>query len=92
MLVGYIRVSSETDRQNWDRPGAAAPLASPVELLLGGVEVPAANVLYAGISPCCAGLYQLDFTIPAGTPPGNIPLVMVVDGVSSPANANIIVH
>lgn len=49
-------------------PGAAGNLASPYSLALGGVTVPAANILYAGISPCCAGFYQIDFTVPSGTP------------------------
>ena len=66
-------------------PGtSAAQLAAPMELMLGGVPVLAANILYAGISPCCAGLYQLDFTIPDGTPPGNLPLVITIDGSTSP--------
>lgn len=72
-------------------PGAAAPLASPPELLLGGVAVPAANILYAGASPCCAGLYQVDFTVPTGTPAGLQPLVITVNGISSPVNAYITV-
>lgn len=68
-------------------PGVAAQLVAPVEMMLGGVPVPTGNILYAGISPCCAGLYQVDFTIPDGTPSGNLPLVITVDGISSPANA-----
>jgi len=72
-------------------PGAAAQLASGLTLTLGGLQVPAANILYAGVSPCCAGLYQVDFTVPSGTPSGNLPLVITVNGVSSPANAYLAV-
>jgi uncharacterized protein (TIGR03437 family) len=72
-------------------PGAAAQLASGLTLTLGGTQVPAANILYAGVSPCCAGLYQVDFTVPSGTPSGNLPLVVTVNGVSSPPNAYLAV-
>jgi uncharacterized protein (TIGR03437 family) len=72
-------------------PGGAAPLASTPSVLLGGVAVPAANILYAGISPCCAGVYQLDFTVPAGTPSGLVSLVISVNGVASPGNAYVVV-
>lgn len=72
-------------------PGAAATLVSPPGLTVGGVVVPAANILYSGISPCCAGLYQIDFSIPQGTPSGNQPLVLTVNGIPSPPNAYITV-
>ncbi len=70
-------------------PGAAAPLATPPDLMLGGVPVPAGNILYAGISPCCAGLYQVDFSVPDGTPPGDVALIITVNGISSPPDAYV---
>jgi uncharacterized protein (TIGR03437 family) len=70
-------------------PGAPAPLAAHVSLRLGSVHLSDAGILYAGMSPCCAGLYQLDFIVPADTPSGNLPLVITVNGVSSPSNAYI---
>jgi uncharacterized protein (TIGR03437 family) len=73
-------------------PGAAGNLASPFSLMLGGVTVPAADILYAGISPCCAGFYQIDFKIPAGTPSGNQSLVITVAGEASPPGAYIAVQ
>jgi uncharacterized protein (TIGR03437 family) len=73
-------------------PAVAAQLAEPPQITLGGLVVPAADVLYVGVSPCCAGLYQLDFTIPSGTPKGDQPLIITVDGVSSPANAFLTVQ
>jgi uncharacterized protein (TIGR03437 family) len=72
-------------------PGTAAQLASGLTLTLGGSAVPAADILYAGASPCCAGLYQVDFTVPAGTASGNLPLVITVNGLASPPNAYIAV-
>jgi uncharacterized protein (TIGR03437 family) len=73
-------------------PGAAGTLSSPYSLTLGGAPIPASAILYAGISPCCAGLYQLDFTIPAGTPAGSLPLVLSVAGEPSPPAAFIAVQ
>lgn len=73
-------------------PGAAATLSSAYSLTLGGTPVPAADILYAGVSPCCAGLYQLDFTVPAGTAGGNLPLVLTVAGEPSPPAAFIAVQ
>jgi uncharacterized protein (TIGR03437 family) len=73
-------------------PGAAVTLASPYTLTLGGTNLPASSILYAGASPCCAGLYQVDFTVPAGTPSGNQPLVITVGGVPSASHAFIAVQ
>jgi uncharacterized protein (TIGR03437 family) len=73
-------------------PAGPAQLTVLPAILLGGLPVPAANILYAGVSPCCAGLYQVDFTVPAGTPAGNLSLIITVDGISSPASAYITVQ
>lgn len=73
-------------------PGGAASLASAYTVTLGGVMLPSSSIQYAGVSPCCAGLYQLNFTIPQGTPSGNQPLVITVDGVASPPHAFLAVQ
>ena len=73
-------------------PGIAAPLVTAPSITLGGVQIPAVNILYAGASPCCAGLYQVDFTLPPGIPPGKLPLVITVDGSSSPPNAYLLLN
>jgi uncharacterized protein (TIGR03437 family) len=73
-------------------PGAAGNLASPYSLALGGVTLSPASILYAGISPCCAGFYQIDFTVPSDTPSGNQSLVITVAGEASPPGAYIAVR
>jgi uncharacterized protein (TIGR03437 family) len=73
-------------------PGAAAALASPFTLSLGGTAIPALSIFYAGAAPCCAGLYQVDFTVPASTPSGNQSLVITVAGEPSPAGAFLTVQ
>jgi len=64
-------------------------LTSPYSLTLGGTAIPSSDILYAGISPCCAGFYQVDFKVPPGTPSGALPLVITIAGFSSPPNAYI---
>jgi uncharacterized protein (TIGR03437 family) len=75
-----------------DMPGTiasvAAALTSPYTLTLGGMPV---QVLYAGVSPGYAGLYQVNFTVPSGLSAGNQPLVLKVDGVSTSLTAFIAV-
>jgi uncharacterized protein (TIGR03437 family) len=70
-------------------PGAAGNLNAPYSLTLGGVTIPPVSIAYAGISPCCAGFYQLDFTMPAGIPSGAQPLIITIGGVPSPPEAYI---
>jgi uncharacterized protein (TIGR03437 family) len=45
----------------------AGTLLTPVEVWVGGIP---ASVSYSGRSPCCSGLDQVAFTIPANAPPG----------------------
>lgn len=70
-------------------PGAAGTLTNPYSLTLGGVAIPTSSIEYAGISPCCAGFYQLDFTVPPGIPSGAQPLVITIAGFPSPPLAYI---
>ena len=72
-------------------PGGATPLAALPSLTIGGEAVPAANILYAGLSPCCAGIYQLDFVIPNDVPAGKLPLILTVGAISSPGNTYLVV-
>jgi uncharacterized protein (TIGR03437 family) len=63
----------------------AAQLTSSYSLTLGGKT---AAISYIGLSPDSAGLYQVNFTVPAGLS-GNQPLVLTVDGVTTTSNAFI---
>jgi uncharacterized protein (TIGR03437 family) len=68
---------------------SAESLTSSYSLTLGGVTVPMSSIAYAGLSPEYAGLYQINFTVPAGVKAGNQPLVLTVDGASTSATAYI---
>jgi len=69
-------------------PVASTLPAGSYSLTLGGVSV---DVAYIGLSPGSAGLYQVNFTVPAGIPAGNQPLVLTVQDVMSEAKAYIAV-
>lgn len=56
----------------------AAPTASPISLTINGVNVVPA---FAGLSS--AGLYQINFTLPAGLGTGDAPLVASVAGAQT---------
>ncbi|OFV96445.1 MAG: hypothetical protein A3H28_01925 [Acidobacteria bacterium RIFCSPLOWO2_02_FULL_61_28] len=68
--------------------GAAAPAsplsvtANPVSVTMGGRE---AQVLFAGLSPGFAGLYQVNAVVPPGISPGNeTPVSLTVAGQTPP--------
>jgi uncharacterized protein (TIGR03437 family) len=71
-------------------PGAiasgAAQVTSTVTVTLGSVTLAASDVLYAGASPGEL-ISQLNIHIPSGTPAGNQPLQISINGISSPAGA-----
>jgi len=58
----------------------AAHTTNPVTLLVKNVNVPLA---FAGLSS--AGLYQLNFTVPAGLGSGDVPLQVIVGGKRTPS-------
>ena len=63
---------------------AAGNLPTQTEVFVGGV---AAAVTYHGRSPCCAGLDQVVFTVPANAPTGCYVPVVVRTGGSVVSNA-----
>ncbi|HMD70890.1 MAG TPA: hypothetical protein VKF41_06075 [Bryobacteraceae bacterium] len=73
-------------------PGSAVWAAGSFQISVGGVTLPAANVLYAGVAPGTPGEYQINIQLPASIPDGNLPVAMTVNGYSSPAGAYITVQ
>jgi uncharacterized protein (TIGR03437 family) len=73
-------------------PTQLASTTGSVTVLLGGVALPAANVLYVGVTPGGPGLYQLNLLIPAGTPNGDLPLIIQIGSQQSPAGAYLTVQ
>ncbi len=63
-------------------PNALPLLVSEVAFAFAGML---ADVFYAGVAPCCAGLYQFVVRVPPALPDGDAPVVATVQGVSTPA-------
>ena len=69
---------------------AQAPIAATVAISVGGVTVPASDVLYAGASPqSICGLQQINVRLPATLPDGNLPVVLTMSGAQSQTGATI---
>ena len=67
-------------------PTAAASLVpeSNLQVLLNGQPVRAEDILYAGVAPFFAGLYQINFQLPSDAP-ANPEIRLVCAGETSPA-------
>jgi uncharacterized protein (TIGR03437 family) len=64
-------------------PAPTSPLSmttNPVTVTVGGMQ---AQVLFAGLAPMFAQLYQVNFIIPTGVPPGNAVLLVEASGQQS---------
>lgn len=68
-----------------------ARLVNETVFSIDGVALPAADVLYAGAAPCCAGLQQFVVRIPENAGEGNLPVRATVGGISTPAGPYITV-
>lgn len=67
-----------------------APLENQLTIRVGGILIPAADILYAGLAPeSISGLYQINLRLPGNLSPGNQPITVSVGGASSPATATI---
>jgi uncharacterized protein (TIGR03437 family) len=59
-------------------------------MTVGGVPVPANDILFAGIASGLVGVTQVNFIIPPGVPNGPQPVVVTVGSASSaPATITI---
>jgi uncharacterized protein (TIGR03437 family) len=68
-------------------PGSAAWITANIQVTVGGVLLQDEDILYAGVTPTNAGLYQLNIRVPDAAQSGVQPIVVSVGGISSPSGA-----
>jgi uncharacterized protein (TIGR03437 family) len=74
-----------------DVPTSIARVPGTISVTVGGTVLPAADVIYLGLSPgSISGLYQLNIRLPQGLSDGDVPVVVTVNGVATPAVGNVI--
>ena len=62
-----------------------------MQVTFGGQTLPDAAVLYAGVTPGSAGLYQLNIQVPVDTPDGDYAVAISIAGNPSPVGGFITV-
>ncbi len=81
---------SEPVYQSGEIVAGQAKLRDAYTISVGGTLLTAADILYAGLAPgSISGLYQLNVRLPQSLADGDIPVVVTMGGVASPATATI---
>ena len=73
-------------------PGQLPPTGAQVSgmtVAVDGNPIDPSAVLYAGVAPMNAGLYQLNIVLPASLTPGDHTIVMTINGASSSPGAYV---
>lgn len=83
-VAGLGRVTPDTVSGKLITSAASIVAASQLQITLANTPVPAANVLYAGLAPGFAGLYQINLRLP-DTLTANPEIRVVVAGQTSQA-------
>jgi uncharacterized protein (TIGR03437 family) len=73
-------------------PEGGAPVQGVVSVSIGEIPVPPEDVFYVGVAPCCAGLYQAVVKVPEAAQDGDLPVVLTIDGVSTPGGPFVTVQ
>jgi uncharacterized protein (TIGR03437 family) len=66
-------------------PNGQATVSGAYGISIGGVQLTQDDILYVGVSPQFAGLYQANIQVPEGVQPGNQPVILTIAGNASPA-------
>jgi uncharacterized protein (TIGR03437 family) len=63
--------------------GALNNIVAPLTVTIGGVQLPAASIIYAGLAPGYIGLYQFNLIVPS-VPDGDQPVTIKAGSVTVP--------
>ncbi len=72
-------------------PAPPAQVTATASITIGGVPLAPADILYVGITQF-AGLYQINLRVPDAVPDGDQPVVVTLEGASSPVSAFVTVR
>ncbi len=90
-IAGLGRVSPDTTSGKLANFAASIVAAAQTQVLLAGVPCPQSSILYVGLAPGFAGLYQINLVVPPLTPPN--PEVRVQVGLQiSPPGTILALH
>jgi len=99
VIAIYLTGSGVTNPASVDGAvtGVTPPFPSvtqPVTVTMGGVTVPAQNIVYTGAAPSTVeGLTQIDVVIPASVTPGpTVPIIVTIGGVPSQPGITVSVN
>ena len=73
-------------------PTAAASISGSLQVTVGSTTLAASDVLYAGVAPGAAGLYQLNIHLPSTVASGSQAVQITVNGIASPGGGFITVQ
>ena len=72
-------------------PGAASSIAGDIQVTISSTTLAKTDVLYAGVAPSAAGLYQVNIHLPLSISNGDQPVQMTINGIPSPSGGYITV-
>ncbi len=73
-------------------PDRIARVVAPVSVTIAGRELVSDDLLYAGVSPTLAGVYQLNIRVPSNLEDGDLPIAVQVGDFSTPEGAFLTVR
>jgi len=73
-------------------PDRAAPARERVKVWIGEKELADEDVLYAGVTPLFAGLYQINLRIPPDTPASELPVSVRAGSFTTPPGGFLVVR
>jgi uncharacterized protein (TIGR03437 family) len=72
-------------------PGTASSIAGDIQVTIGLTALAKTDVLYVGVTPSAAGLYQVNIHLPLSISNGDQHVQMTINGIPSPSGGYITV-